>query len=424
MAQGFSKENQSSVATAYQFGDFELFPAERTLKRAGESIPLQPKAFDALLCLVRQSQHLVSKQELTQTLWPQVHVSEANLTNIMVSLRKVVGRDAIQTVSKHGYRLELPVAGEPGVQRAVYEKFARARELSAQRSMESMQLARDLFVTCVADDPEFAAAWAGLGRCCWFLDKFGGSSAANADLAQAAFMRAFAIDADLASAHQFYTFVQVDMGRADEAMARLLARLKKHPDEPESYTGLVQVYRFCGMLEESIEAHKRAVELDPAVVTSVPHTFFLAGDYARAIETYGGRAGYYLDAAAWAALGEKERAVVLLRERLGRMSLSKLMTALMESLLAILEERNVEAVMLMEGADTVREPEILIYFARHYAYMGLADGAMEAVKQAREAGFVCAPKTLRMDPWFGALRQHAEFKVLLNQTEAIAEGHD
>ena len=414
MAQGISKENQSSVATAYQFGDFELFPAERTLKRASEPIPLQPKAFDALLCLVRQAQHLVSKQELTQTLWPQVHVSEANLTNIIVSLRKLIGRDAIQTVSKYGYRLELPVLGEPGVPRAAYERYARARELSAQRSMESMQLARDLFMTCLAEDPEFAPAWAGLGRCCWFLDKFGGSSAANADLAQAAFMRAFAIDPDLASAHQFYTLVQVDTGHADEAMERLLARLKKHPDEPESYTGLVQVYRFRGLLNKSIDAHNRAVELDPAVVTSVPHTFFLAGDYARAIETYGGRAGYYLDAAAWAALGETERACVLLRERLGRMSLSKLMTALMKSLLAVLEERNVEAVMLMAGADTVREPEILIYFARHFAYMGLADGAMEAVKQARDAGFVCAAQTLRIDPWFGALREHLEFEALLS----------
>jgi tetratricopeptide (TPR) repeat protein len=227
-------------------------------------------------------------------------------------------------------------------------------------------------------------------------------------------MRAFAIDPDLASAHQFYTLVQVDTGHADEAMERLLARLKKHPDEPESYTGLVQVYRFRGLLNESIDAHKRAVELDPAVVTSVPHTFFLAGDYARAIETYGGRAGYYLDAAAWAALGEKDRACALLRERLGRMSLSKLMTALMKSLLAVLEERNVEAVMLMAGADTVREPEILIYFARHFAYMGLADGAMEAVKQARDAGFVCAAQTLRIDPWFAALREHAEFEALLS----------
>jgi len=386
MAHVFSKENQSSVATSYQFGDFELFPADRMLKRSGVPIQLQSKAFDALLCLVSRAQHLVSKQELINTLWPSIHVSEANLTNTIVSLRKIVGRDAICTVSKHGYRLELTVTGEPGVKRSTYEKLTRARELTAQRSLESMQLARDLYWTCLAEDPGFAPAWAGLGRCCWFLDKFAGSSSANADLAQAAFQRAFAIDPDLASAHQFYTFVQVDTGRADEAMPRLLERLRNHPDEPESFTGLVHVLRFRGLLQQSVEAHKRAAGLDPTIVTSVAHTFFLAGDYARAIETYSGRAGYYLDAAAWAASGEKERAVILLRERLGRMSLSRLLTALMQSLLAILEGRDGEAATLMEAADAVREPEILAYFARHYAHIGLADRAMDAVKQASSQG--------------------------------------
>src|ERR1035438_1670480 len=258
MAHVFSKENQSSVATSYQFGDFELFPADRMLKRSGVPIQLQPKAFDALLCLVSRAQHLVSKQELINTLWPSIHVSEANLTNTIVSLRKIFGRDAICTVSKHGYRLELTVTGEPGVKRSTYEKLTRARELTAQRSLESMQMAGDFYWTCLAAEPGVAPAWAGLGRCCWFLDKFAGSSSANADLAQAAFQRAFAIDPDLASAHQFYTFVEVDTGRADEAMSRLIKRLRNHPYEPESFVGLVHVLRFRGLLEQSVEGHKRA----------------------------------------------------------------------------------------------------------------------------------------------------------------------
>jgi DNA-binding winged helix-turn-helix (wHTH) protein len=139
MTQGFSKKNQSSVESAYRFGDFELHPQERLLKSAGVAVPLQPKAFDALLCLVRRAEHLVSKEELIQTLWPSVHVSESNLTNTIVSLRKIVGRDAIRTVSKYGYRFDLPVTGEPGVARAAYEKFARAKELSAGRAWPKIQ---------------------------------------------------------------------------------------------------------------------------------------------------------------------------------------------------------------------------------------------------------------------------------------------
>ena len=99
---------------------------------------------------------MVSKQELRQTLWPDVHVSERNLTNLIVNLRKILGPDAIKTVSKHGYRLELPVSGEPGVRRETYEKFIRARELTTQRSLESMLLARDLYWTCLAQNPNFA----------------------------------------------------------------------------------------------------------------------------------------------------------------------------------------------------------------------------------------------------------------------------
>ena len=404
MTQGFSKKNQSSVDSAYRFGDFELHPQERLLKSAGVPVPLQPKAFDALLCLVRRAEHLVSKQELIKTLWPSVHVSESNLTNTIVSLRKVVGRDAIRTVSKYGYRFDLPVTGEPGVGRAAYEKFSRAKELSAQRSVESMSLARDLYWTCLAEDPNFAPAWAWLGRCCWFLDKFSGGSSARRRIAfnrrvlwafghghsTRGLGRPCRTPQAASSRHMVVVLtpdlhVRLTMVGGRDAMGRLLERLERHPGEPETFTGLVQVFRFRGMLAQSLEAHRQGSRLDPAIVTSVAHTFFLAGEYASAIETYSGRGAYYLDAAAWAALGHRKRAIALLRERLGRMSLSELMKALMSSLLAVLEGRTEEAVRVMDAADTSRDPEILVYFARHYSKLRMADSAVRALKQAAQS---------------------------------------
>ncbi len=364
---------------------------------------------------------MVSKQELRQTLWPDVHVSERNLTNLVVGLRKILGPDAIKTVSKHGYRLELPVSGEPGVRRETYEKFIRARELTTQRSLESMLLARDLYWTCLAENPNFAPAWAWLGRCCRFLDKFTPSSSVLPELAEAAFQRAFVLDPDLASAHQFYTLLQVDLGRADEAMRRLFERLERHPREPESFSSLVQVLRFRGLLRESVAAHRRAVELDPVVATSVAHTFFLAGQYKTAIEAYSGRAGYYLDAAAWAALDDRKQAIALLRERLNHTSFSKLITALMASLLAILEGKTDEAESIMDEADTSREPEILVYFARHYGHMRLLDSSIKALQLAARSGFTCAPDTLKSDPWLVPLRKHRELGSLRSNAEALVE---
>jgi tetratricopeptide (TPR) repeat protein len=240
-------------------------------------------------------------------------------------------------------------------------------------------------------------------------------------LAEAAFQRAFVLDPDLASVHQFYTLLQVDLGRADEAMRRLLERLKHHPTEAESFSSLVQVLRFRGLLRESVAAHRRAVELDPTVTTSVAHTFFLAGQYKTAIEAHSGRTGYYLDAAAWAALDDRNQVASLLGERLNRASYSKLITALMASLLAILEEKEDKARNIMDQADTSREPEIMVYFARHYSHMRMLDPGIRALQKAARSGFTCAPDTLKSDPWLLPLQEHPVFAGLLSKANAFVE---
>ncbi len=256
----------------YRFGGFELYPSERRLYREETPVPLPPKVFDALLLLVEKAEQLVRKDELIDALWPETYVVDANLTNVIVTLRKALGRDAIQTVSKYGYRFMLPVLGEPGVAQETYTTFVRAKELTRERSLESIIRARDLYWLCIAEDPSFAPAWAWLGRCCRLIDKFRTGPPGNFELARAAFQRALVIDPDLACAHYFYTQLQSDCGEARDAMVRLLGRLQRRRDEPESFAGLVQVTRFCGLLDESLGAHRRAKELESAIVTSVSHT--------------------------------------------------------------------------------------------------------------------------------------------------------
>ena len=67
----------------------------------------------------------------------------------------------------------------------------------AERSVESIVRARDLFTICVADDPQFATGWAWLGRTCRTLEKFKGNQPSALNVADAAFRRAFAIDPGL-----------------------------------------------------------------------------------------------------------------------------------------------------------------------------------------------------------------------------------
>src|SRR3954469_14915044 len=95
----------------YRFADFELNPHERLLKKGNAAISIPPKNLDALLKLVAEADRLVPKTELAESLWADTFVGDTNLTNIVVQLRKILGRNAIQTVSKHGYRFALPLQG-------------------------------------------------------------------------------------------------------------------------------------------------------------------------------------------------------------------------------------------------------------------------------------------------------------------------
>lgn len=109
----------------YQFGAFRLDPSERILARDGTRIALPPRAFDTLVVLVERSGHVLSKDELIQTLWPDSFVEENNLTQQISALRRALGsrrgttlkgaragastvdsaeEEYIETVPKLGYR--------------------------------------------------------------------------------------------------------------------------------------------------------------------------------------------------------------------------------------------------------------------------------------------------------------------------------
>src|SRR5687767_4483613 len=92
----------------YEFGRFRVDAAERRLMRDGEPVLLPPKAFDTLLALVEHSGHLLQKDVLMRTVWPDAFVEENNLTQHVYVLRKVLseggGEKYIETVPRIGYR--------------------------------------------------------------------------------------------------------------------------------------------------------------------------------------------------------------------------------------------------------------------------------------------------------------------------------
>src|SRR2546422_11709241 len=98
----------------YRFGPFELQPHQRWLLKDGVSISLRPRAFDLLVALVDHAGHLVTKDELLDQVWPKMVVEEAALHVQVSGLRKILGADAITTVSGRGYQFTMPVTKGDG----------------------------------------------------------------------------------------------------------------------------------------------------------------------------------------------------------------------------------------------------------------------------------------------------------------------
>jgi DNA-binding winged helix-turn-helix (wHTH) protein/Flp pilus assembly protein TadD len=88
----------------YRFGDFRLEPEERALFRGKETLRLTGKAFDVLVLLVKNHNHLVPKTQIISHVWPDTLAGDNNLDVALSAIRNVLKENLIQNVARQGYR--------------------------------------------------------------------------------------------------------------------------------------------------------------------------------------------------------------------------------------------------------------------------------------------------------------------------------
>ena len=102
----------------FLFGECMLDTERYELRRAGQVVPLVPKAFRVLLYLVQHHGRAVGKQDLLHTFWPDTadaHYKEYALRNCLYKIRKAIGAAeahgvVIETVRSYGYRFTAAVS--------------------------------------------------------------------------------------------------------------------------------------------------------------------------------------------------------------------------------------------------------------------------------------------------------------------------
>jgi non-specific serine/threonine protein kinase len=369
-----------------------------TLLRSGDQIRITSQLIEAPLGRVRWSQTI------------QRHLGD------LFELQDAISSRIVQSLPLDAAPSSQDTKEIPATPRA-YELYLRANE----RAMIGGQwlAARDLYEACVAEDPQFAPAWARLGRVHRVIGKYlDADYRASFEKAEAAFQRAFALNPDLSLTHHLYVYLEVETGRATGALTRIVNRLHREPNQAELYAALCQAARYCGLLDASVAAHTRARTLDPQIQTSVGNTYLALQDYPRMLEATRGISSS-LEAVALFEVGARpEELQASLDAEFGGFQEGSSPALFGEALRCTFagDHEGVRRVCerLMALSDRYPDGEAIYTVTRLLARAGCRDLALQGFREAAAAGFFPAVFFER-DPWIDALRDDDSYRAVLAQ---------
>ncbi len=309
-------------------------------------------------------------------------------------------------------------AGAPGDPLA-YEYYLRA--VSYPETTEDCRLAIKMLERSIAVDSNYAPAYAELGYRI-------GQVAAHAMLgieehlkAQDAFRKALSLNENLLTALWHLSVGYTHAGKSEDAAELIDRMFRVTPDNAMAHFALGYLYRYTGLLEESVREVETALALDPKNprFRSAGFTYVYSGDYRKAYQVFD------LDpegtlAIAWKGmslflLGENQRALEYL-DRAAAMEPDGYIGLRHAGISAYIRgelEEGLRLVRMLEKANpNDSDSEHWYLIANAYALLGDKAGCFRALKRAIEGGFFCYPGLIK-DPMLDTVRSDEEFRRLL-----------
>jgi tetratricopeptide (TPR) repeat protein len=229
-----------------------------------------------------------------------------------------------------------PAAARPTTSTDAYDFYLQGNEYYGRQAMADVRLAVQLYRRAVGLDSSFALAWARLARAEAFVYWFGDRSAGQLTRVEQAARRALALAPDLAEAHLAMGYYQYwGLREYAAALDEFAAAAKREPNNAEVAYVSGLVLRRQAKWDQALESFRHAVELDPRSVENLfelASVRFFTRDYAEAERTvdratalapdspnlYALRMMLYLN---WEGSLEKPRR--LMREALGRFDFAR-----------------------------------------------------------------------------------------------------
>ena len=198
------------------------------------------------------------------------------------------------------------------------------------------------------------------------------------------FKRAIELNPSYATAHQWYAWQFIAMGRLDEAIAEMKSAHKLDPLSPIINSNLGDAHYYARRYDQAVEQYRRTLEIDPnfrGAHWGLGLAYLQKGMFEEAIEELQEIGSADL-AYAYAASGNRENALTVMEE---------------------LKEKSKEV--------RVRPIE----FARAYLGIGEVDRAFDALEQAYEERSPDLVEGIYADPFYDSLRSDPRYTALLKK---------
>jgi DNA-binding winged helix-turn-helix (wHTH) protein len=311
MPRDFARELISeSEVTRLRFGVFDLDTQNRELRRRGLRVKLQQKPFRILHLLLTRAGNFVSRGQLAEYLWPDLHVNfDRSLNTAVNSLRRALGDSPenprfIETRAGLGYRFIAPVETieePPASDRAgqteraysgnvdAYHDYLKGRYFQNKMTEEDLRRSVAYFEAALAAEAECALAYAGLADTYSLLAHLGILPAKEAhERGIECTAAALRIDPQLAEGHTALAglkkLYEWDWMGAEAAYRQALG-LK--PNDAHGHRMYASLLSAMERHPEAIQEIRRAQQLDPlslAINAEAAWELYMARDFEGAVD--------------------------------------------------------------------------------------------------------------------------------------------
>jgi TolB-like protein len=308
-----------------------------------------------------------------------------------------------------------------------YEYYLRGVDLY---SLNDFSAAIAMLEKSTSIEPDYAPAWAYLGR----------AYATNASLqfgghedygrAQGAFEKAIALDPALVAPRVYMANLLTDTGRVEQSVPLLREAIQSSPNNAEAHWELGYAYRFGGMLPQAIAESELARRLDPQVKinSSAMNAYLYLGEYDEFLQSlpvndspyilfYRGFAEYY---------ARRMQAAATDFNRAFEQNPSLMQAAIGKALSYAISDDNAAGLALLRQTEEkieklgVSDAEGIYKVAQAYAVLGDRASSRRMLRRSVAGGFFCYP-FFESDPLLNNLRGEPDFVEIMAQARARHE---